>query len=135
MLGSFLKKYRLANGLTQADLAIKLSVSQNSISQYESGKRNPSVKRLADIAKVLNCSMNDIGVRIGHMNRKEKIMERIAVSVAEAAEMLGMCPKTVYQLTRRADFPAFKAGNRTVISVEGLQEWVRRQAMGEGAAV
>ena len=47
-------------------------------------------------------------------------MERIAVSVAEAAEMLGMCPKTVYQLTRRADFPAFKAGNRTVISVEGL---------------
>lgn len=60
MLGSFLKKYRLANGLTQADLAIKLSVSQNSISQYESGKRNPSVKRLADIAKVLNCSMNDI---------------------------------------------------------------------------
>ena len=62
-------------------------------------------------------------------------MERIAVSVAEAAEMLGMCPKTVYQLTRRADFPAFKVGNRTVISVEGLQEWVRRQAMGEGAAV
>ena len=60
MLGSFLKKYRLANGLTQADLAIKLSVSQNSISQYESGNPNPSVKRLADIAKVLNCSMNDI---------------------------------------------------------------------------
>ena len=60
MLGSFLKKYRLANGLTQADLAIKLSVSQNSISQYESGKRNPAVKRLAEIAKVLNCSRNDI---------------------------------------------------------------------------
>ena len=65
----------------------------------------------------------------------EKIMERIAVSVTEAAEMLGMCPKTVYQLTRRADFPAFKAGNRTVISVEALREWVRRQATGEGAAV
>ena len=36
-------------------------------------------------------------------------MERIAVTVAEAAEMLGMCPKSVYQLTKRADFPAFKA--------------------------
>lgn len=60
MLGDFLKKYRAVNGLTQADLAIKLSVSQNSISQYESGKRNPSVKRLADIATALNCSMNDI---------------------------------------------------------------------------
>lgn len=60
MLGDFLKKYRAANGITQADLAIKLSVSQNSISQYESGKRNPSVKRLADIATALNCSINDI---------------------------------------------------------------------------
>ena len=69
------------------------------------------------------------------MNRKEKIMERIAVSVTEAAEMLGMCPKSVCRLTKRADFPAFKAGNRTVISVEGLQEGVRRQATGEGAAV
>ena len=62
-------------------------------------------------------------------------MERIAVTVAEAAEMLGMCPKTVYQLTKRADFPAFKAGNRIIISVEGLQAWVLRQATGEGAAV
>ena len=60
-------------------------------------------------------------------------MERIAVSVTEAAEMLG--PKSVYRLTKRADFPAFKAGNRTVISVEGLQEWVRRQATGEEAAI
>lgn len=49
--------------------------------------------------------------------------------------MLGMCPKTVYQLTRRADFPAFKAGNRTIISVEALRAWVRDQATGEGAAV
>lgn len=62
-------------------------------------------------------------------------MERIAVSVAEAAEMLGMCPKTVYQLTRRADFPAFKAGNRTVISVEacrngsGGRPWERGSGM------
>lgn len=43
-----------------------------------------------------------------------KTMEKIAISVPEAAEMLGMCPKSVYQLTRRADFPAFKSGNRTI---------------------
>lgn len=61
-------------------------------------------------------------------------IEKLAVSVPEAAELLGMCPKTVYQLTRRQDFPAFKAGNRTIISVEGLREWVKNQAMG-GAAV
>lgn len=62
-------------------------------------------------------------------------MEKIAVSVPEAAEMLGMCPKSVYQLTRRGDFPAFKAGGRTIISVEGLRAWVLAQATGEGVAV
>lgn len=62
-------------------------------------------------------------------------MEKLALSVPEAAELLGMCPKTVYQLTRRADFPAFKAGNRTIISTEGLRTWVLKQATGEGAAV
>lgn len=62
-------------------------------------------------------------------------MEKLAISVPEAAELLGMCPKTVYQLTRRRDFPAFKAGNRTIISVEGLREWVLKQAAGEGVAV
>ena len=49
----------------------------------------------------------------------------------EAAELLGMCPKSVYQLTRRRDFPSFKAGSRTVISAEGLREWVKAQPAAE----
>ena len=55
-------------------------------------------------------------------------MEKIALSVPEAAELLGLCPKAVYTLTKRADFPAFKAGTRTIISAEGLRAWVRREA-------
>lgn len=55
-------------------------------------------------------------------------MERIGISVEEAAQLLGLCPNTVYALTRRADFPAFKAGSRTIISVDGLRAWARREA-------
>lgn len=58
-------------------------------------------------------------------------MEKIAISVPEAAELLGMCPKSVYDLARRPDFPASKTGNRTIISVEGLRAWVLKQATGE----
>ncbi len=58
-------------------------------------------------------------------------MEKLALSVPEAAELLGMCPKSVYQLTRRRDFPSFKAGSRTVISAEGLREWVKAQPAAE----
>lgn len=50
----------MENGLTQADLAKKLSVSQNAISQYETGKRCPSISRIAKIAKTLDCSVSDI---------------------------------------------------------------------------
>ena len=55
-------------------------------------------------------------------------MEKIALSVPEAAELLGLCPKAVYSLAKRVDFPAFKAGSRTIISAEGLRAWVLREA-------
>ena len=56
--------------------------------------------------------------------------DKIALSVAEAAELLGVSPPTVYKLIRRADFPAFKVGTRTLISRSKLEEWVAAQAGG-----
>lgn len=54
-------------------------------------------------------------------------LEPLAVSAAEAAKLLGVSKPTVYQYIGRADFPSFKLGNRTLISVDGLREWVKRQ--------
>lgn len=51
----------------------------------------------------------------------------LTMSVEQAAEQLGVCVKTVYTLTHRADFPVIRIGRRTRISREGLQEWVRKQ--------
>lgn len=51
----------------------------------------------------------------------------LTMSVAEAARALGVCEKTVYTLTHRADFPTIKIGRRTRISSAGLAEWVRMQ--------
>lgn len=51
----------------------------------------------------------------------------LTMSVEQAAEQLGVCVKTVYTLTHRADFPAVRIGRRTRISREGLREWVRKQ--------
>lgn len=60
MLGRQLKKYRFENGMTQADLAKRLAVSQNTVSQYEAGKRTPPVKRIAEIAETLGVPVSDI---------------------------------------------------------------------------
>lgn len=61
-------------------------------------------------------------------------MEKLTLTVPEAAELLGMCKARVYELSRMPSFPSFKCGSRTVISAEGLREWVKQQAAG-GAAV
>lgn len=60
-------------------------------------------------------------------------LEPLAVSAAEAARLLGVSRPTVYQLMAREDFPVFRAGKRTLISVEGLREWIAAQA-GKGAS-
>lgn len=52
----------------------------------------------------------------------------MALSVTEAAELLGLSAKSVYTLTHSAGFPAFRVGGRTVVSAEGLREWVAKRA-------
>lgn len=54
----------------------------------------------------------------------------LTMSVEEAARELGICIKSVYTLTHRADFPTIKIGRRTRISRAGLAEWVRQQEQG-----
>ncbi len=55
------------------------------------------------------------------------VMEPVAVSIQNAARLLGISDRTLYDMTNMEGFPAFKIGNRTLISVEGLREWVRER--------
>lgn len=41
-----LEELRKKNGMTQSDLASMVGVQQNTVSQWESGKRNPTIQRL-----------------------------------------------------------------------------------------
>lgn len=56
---------------------------------------------------------------------------KIALSVTETAAALGVSRPTVYTLLHRQDFPAFRVGGRTLVSAEGLREWVAARAGGE----
>ncbi len=53
---------------------------------------------------------------------------KVAMSIDETAAALGVSRPTVYNLLHRQDFPAFRVGGRTLVSVEGLREWVAAQA-------
>ena len=54
-------------------------------------------------------------------------MEKMACSISEAAQMLGISRPTLYALLDQPGFPAFRVGNRRLISVEGLRDWIRSQ--------
>ncbi len=62
--------------------------------------------------------------------------EKLALSVTEAAALLGVSRPTVYELINREDFPSFRIGTRRVISRAGLEKWVEAQAAqnAEGAS-
>lgn len=64
----------------------------------------------------------------------DRHLEPLAVSAAEAARLLGVSRPTIYQYIGREDFPSFKMGTRTLVSVEGLRLWVEAQSRKEETA-
>lgn len=59
-------------------------------------------------------------------------MPKLAYSVDEAAEALGVSRSLVYQLIHQGGFPSVKLRGRRLIAAELLAEWVRAQAGGGG---
>lgn len=54
-VGRRIKVRRVELGLTQSDLAQKLSVGQSNLSYIEKGKRDLSISLLDEIARALKC--------------------------------------------------------------------------------
>ena len=55
-----IKEYRARFSFTQEDLAKKVNVRRETIVFLEKNKYNPSLKLAYDIAKVFDCSIEDI---------------------------------------------------------------------------
>jgi len=51
---------RKQTGLTQSELAEKISQTQQNISNWESGKYEPDLKSLIDLSKVLNVTIEEL---------------------------------------------------------------------------
>ncbi len=59
-IGTFLKHQRKAVGLTGAQLASRLSISQQQISRYERGKNTISIQGLLGILEALELRKHDM---------------------------------------------------------------------------
>ena len=54
-------------------------------------------------------------------------MDKLAYSITEAAQVLGVSRPTLDALLDQPGFPALRVGNRRLISVEGRRDWIRSQ--------
>lgn len=62
------------------------------------------------------------------MSARAAAGERLAVSVGEAATMVGVSRATLYPLIGRGELASFTLGPRRLVPVAALREWVERQA-------
>lgn len=53
-----LKELRRAKGISQLKLALDLNTSQNTISRYENGEREPGINELIKLADYFNVSID-----------------------------------------------------------------------------
>lgn len=54
------KEQRKKAGLTQMEAAKALGVTDAAVNQWETGKTMPNAKRLADVAKLYNCTIDEL---------------------------------------------------------------------------
>ncbi len=66
-----LKEIRKAKGISQIRLAIDLNTSQNTISRYETGEREPGINELIKIADYFNVSVDYLLGRTDNPNMQK----------------------------------------------------------------
>ena len=66
------------------------------------------------------------------MNERTKVIEtqeKLALSVSEVAEALGICRPAAYELVHQPGFPAVRVSDhRLIVPVDALRRWLDAQA-------
>ncbi|WP_068813047.1 helix-turn-helix domain-containing protein [Lactobacillus crispatus] len=68
-----LKELRKNRGLTLKELGKKVSMHDNTLSQYETGKRNPNLKTWQQLAGFYGVSVSYLQGRYDHLTKKEAL--------------------------------------------------------------
>ena len=86
-IGKFIAACRKEKGLTQAQLAEKMGVSDRAVSKWETGKNMPDSSIMLDLCAELDITVNDLlnGRRIAMENYKD-IAEKTMLEMREAKE-------------------------------------------------
>jgi transcriptional regulator with XRE-family HTH domain len=68
-LATNMRRIRLAKGISQSNMTISSGFTQSQISDFERGKRTPSLQNLYRIRRALDCPWNEL---LDKPNQKQK---------------------------------------------------------------
>lgn len=95
LLAQRFKKMRLSSGMTQMQVAQKLGISNTALSQYESGKRMPSLEALRSLAELYGVTMDRLV-----LNVEPEEASLSAAEIIRLAELKEQAPELVNALCR-----------------------------------
>lgn len=75
-----IRDIRLVKKLSQKEISKKLNISQNTYSQYENKKRQPSLEILKSLKQILNCSYDDLIDSLLQENKGESTCKKISTN-------------------------------------------------------
>ena len=98
-VGKNIRVLRTKKGMTQDELAEKLFVSRQTVSNYENGKSNPDIDMLMKIAEILNTDANALiyGIPVKPDTKKERIKSLVLLAILAC---LGILLYYVYSITQ-----------------------------------
>jgi excisionase family DNA binding protein len=71
--------------------------------------------------------MANDGTPSAHVERAS--VPKLALTVREAGEALGLSPRSVQELVAAGAIPVVRHGRRVLIPVEPLRDWLRRRSI------
>lgn len=85
LTGQFIKAMRKEKGLTQRELAEELSISEKTVSKWETGKGLPDAGLMLPLSKALGISVNELlsGQKLDEKQYIEKAEENLAALTAD----------------------------------------------------
>ena len=57
---NLIKELRIQKGFTQTEIAKKLKIDKSTVSKWETGESLPRADKLFKLAKILNCTVDEL---------------------------------------------------------------------------
>ena len=105
MFADNMRTQMAAHGITQSELSKRTGIGRSSISQYLSGKNEPTAERKIVIAETIGCRVVDLDAMETMSFPVDTDSKMKRLSVDQAARMLGMNHETVRKGLRQGVFP------------------------------